>query len=55
MKHFYFIYQKDEEFKALDYDDATVQEAALKADGWKHIATLDAPTFIEWSYKNMPA
>jgi hypothetical protein len=54
MKNFFFVYQKGDDFKALDYDDATAQEAGLKADGWKHIATLGAREFIEWYYKNNP-
>ena len=52
MKNFYFVYQKGDTFKALDHEDATAQEAALKADGWKHIATLDARVFIEFHYQN---
>jgi hypothetical protein len=54
MKNFFFVYQKGDDFKALDYHDATAQEAGLKADGWKHIATLGAREFIEWYYKNNP-
>lgn len=51
MKNFFFVYQKGDDFKALDHEDATAQEAALKADGWKHIATLAAREFIEKHYK----
>lgn len=54
MKNFFFVYQKGDTFKALDHEDATAQETALKADGWKHIATLDAPAFIEYYYQNLP-
>lgn len=54
MKNFYFVYQKGDDFKALDFEEAKVQETALKADGWKHVATLDAPVFIEYQYKNFP-
>ena len=54
MNNLFFVYQKGEDYKALNHEDATAQEEALKADGWKHIATLDAPSFIEWNYKNMP-
>ena len=54
MKNFFFVYQKGDDFKALDHEDATAQETALKADGWKHIATLGAREFIEWYYKNNP-
>ena len=52
MKNFFFIYQKGDNFKTLDYDDATALGAGLKSDGWKHIATLGAREFIEWYYKN---
>jgi len=51
MKNFYFVYQKGDDFKALDFDHAKAQGDALKVDGWKHIATLDAPAFIEFHYK----
>ncbi len=53
MKNFFFVYQKGDNFKALDYEDATAQEAGLKADGWEHVATLDAPSFIEFHYANL--
>ena len=52
MKNFYFLYQKGDAFKALDYEDATDQENALKADGWKHIETIEARAFIEFYYQN---
>ena len=52
MKNFFFVYQKGDDFKALDHEDATDQETALKAYGWKHIATIDARTFIEFQYQN---
>ena len=54
MKNIYFVYEKNGDFKALDHEAATTQETALKADGWNHIATIDAPAFIEYQYKTSP-
>ena len=48
----YLVYKKGANFKALPYDAAIEQQAVLIADGWKHIATLSAPGFIEYVYEN---
>lgn len=50
----YQVYEKEANFKALPYDVAIEQQAGLIADGWEHVATISAPSFIEYIYNNYP-
>jgi len=43
-----FIYAKDGNIKALDYDDAKWQHRSLIKQGYKHTATIDPAKFLEY-------
>ena len=43
-----FIYAKDGNIKALDYDDAKLQHRSLIKQGYKHTATIDPAKFLEY-------
>lgn len=46
-----FVYQKDGATKALSFHEAKEQAKEIEADGWAHVATLDAKVFVEDSYR----
>jgi hypothetical protein len=48
MENTIFIYAKDGKVKALNLIDAKAQAEPLLSDGWKHTATLDSCTWIEY-------
>ena len=42
-----FVYIKDDKIRCLGLDQSEAEGDSLIAEGWKHIATLDACRFIE--------
>ena len=52
MQLFVFVYAKDNNVKVLSLDESSAQDGKLKAEGWKHTATLDAKTFIKFLLEN---
>ena len=48
MENTIFIYAKDGKVKVLNIEDAAAQAELLLSDGWKHTATLDSCTWIEY-------
>jgi hypothetical protein len=48
-----FIYKKDNSYRVLNLD-RSLQEAALEADGWKHVLTISASVWLEILF-NMPS
>jgi hypothetical protein len=48
MENIIFIYAKDGKVKAFNLEDAKAQAESLLSDGWKHTATLDSCTWIEY-------
>lgn len=47
---FIFIYAKDGKIKSLTLEEAKKVEKTLQKDGWKHVQTLDACTFLDYLY-----
>jgi len=47
-----FVYKKDNYIKVLNYDFAIKYEYEYLKNGYTHIATLDAVTFIEYMSNN---
>lgn len=43
-----FIYAKDGNIKALDYDDAKWQHRSMIKQSFKHTATIDPAKFLEY-------
>ena len=48
MENTIFIYAKDGKIKALNIEDASEKGQWYLSDGWKHTATLDPCTWIEY-------
>ena len=48
MENIIFIYAKDGKVKALNIKDAKPQAESLLSDGWKHTATINSCTWIEY-------
>lgn len=42
-----FVYEKGDEVKVLDYDDANAMHTNLIVAGWEHTPTLDAIHYIK--------
>ena len=43
-----FIYVKDGKVKCLNHEQAHSRDDKLKADGWKHTATLNLCVWLEF-------
>ena len=48
MKPYVFVYAKDKVIKVLDTEESIQLHKTLIKNGWKHTATLNACTFIEY-------
>lgn len=49
---FVFVYAKGFEIKVLNIEESKRLDTDLKSDGWKHTATLDACTFIQFLHND---
>lgn len=49
---FVFIYAKGYEIKVLNVEESKRLDSELKSEGWKHTATLDACTFIQYLHND---
>lgn len=49
---FVFVYAKGYEIKVLNMEESKSLDAELKSSGWKHTATLDACTFLQYLHND---
>jgi len=49
---FAFVYAKGYEIKVLNLEASKRHDTELKSEGWKHTATLDACTFIQFLHND---
>jgi hypothetical protein len=49
---FVFVYAKGFKIKVLNIEESKRLDTDLKSDGWKHTATLDACTFIQFLHND---
>ena len=47
-----YIYEKGNKIKVLDHDTALIKHKDISADGWKHKATINPCTWIEYLYND---
>ena len=47
---FVFVYTKDGKIRCLSLDGTRKTQDKLQKEGWKHVQTLDACTFLDYLY-----